>query len=44
VQAKAVKNQRGDPWMKKYFYQKSSQISKRKGLKDQKFFADSKNI
>ena len=36
----ALKNQRGDPWKKKYFFQKSSLIYTRIGLKIPIFFLE----
>ena len=41
---KWLKTQRGDPWMKKYCFQKSSQIWTIVGLFFQIFLTDSKNI
>ena len=41
---KELKTKGGTLGWKKYFFQKSSQISTRIGSKDQKFFTDSKNI
>ena len=41
---KWLKTQRGDPWMKKYFFQQSSQIWGIVDLFFQIFLTDSKNI